>query len=134
MFTKRVEIWGDAPVSDGFGGFIQESTFLASSWAKIKTVSNTARNTQRISDLGIIDPSSAIIVTLRYRNDITYNGVNQFIKYKDVKYVIKTSAISVDLKDTYIEIIAAREALTNITNSPVVAIPTFDNTFDNTFL
>ena len=134
MYTKRIEIWGDAPTSDGFGGFIQESTFLTSSWAKIETVANTYRNTQKVSDLGIIDPTSAIIVTLRHRNDITYNGVNQFLKYKGIKYVIKTSAISVDLKGTYIEIIAVREALINITNSPVVAIPTFGDTFDNTFL
>ena len=107
-YQKRVQIYQVVSVADGYGGNLVEDTLITESWAEIKTVSNNSRYVGRLTDLGITDPQSAIIVTMRQRNDITYNAVNQFLMYRGEKYIIQ-NLTNVNLQDNEIEIIAVKE-------------------------
>jgi head-tail adaptor len=113
-YTKKIEIWQIADVADGYGGNTISETLITSSWANVKTLNNL-RDTQRVGELGISDPNSTIIVSLRYRNDIEYNAVNQFLKYGGDKYIIKNAPTNKNLEGTEVEIIAVREATSSVT-------------------
>ena len=80
--SKRIEIWQTSNVSDGFGGNTVAETLIASSWAEIITLNNTNRST----DIGITSATNTIKIKLRKRKDITYNSINQYIKYRGFKY------------------------------------------------
>lgn len=114
-YNKRIEIWQTAVVDDGYGGDTVSETLIASSWAKVSSASNNARSIGRLTDLGITDPNNAIIVKLRHRNDLTYNAINQYLKYRGVKYIIQNDPTNIDFKDVDIEIIAVKEATTSVT-------------------
>lgn len=113
-YTRVIEIWQTSSVADGYGGSTVSETFITKSWANIRTVGNNSRYVQRLTDLGITDPTSAIIVNLRQRNDITYNAINQFIKYRGVKYVIQNAPTNIDFMDSEIEIIATRDTTDSV--------------------
>lgn len=131
--SKRIEIWQTSNVSDGFGGNIVAETLITSSWAEVITLNNTNRST----DIGITSATNTIKVRLRKRNDITYNGINQYLKYRGFKYIIQNQPFNVGFKDEVIEILAVKEEIkTVIQLSPILEElfnSTFDNTFNNTF-
>lgn len=127
--SKRIEIWQTSNVSDGFGGNIVAETLIASSWAEIITLNNTNRST----DIGITSATNTIKVRLRKRNDITYNGINQYLKYRGFKYIIQNQPFNVGFKDEVIEILAVKEELKTVNEIAPILIDVFDLTFDNTF-
>ena len=133
LYTKRIEIWQTSNVSDGDGGFTVSETHIANSWCNIKTASNNSRFSSRLTDLGVTDPTNAIIVQLRKRNDINYNAINQYLKYRGYRYIIQNAPTNIDFNDTDIEIIATRESLTSVADVVPIGVNTFDNTFDFTF-
>jgi len=109
--SKRIEIWQTSNVADGFGGNTVAETLITSSWAEIITLNDINRST----DIGITSATNTIKVRLRKRNDITYNGVNQYLKYRGFKYIIKNQPFNVGFRDDIIEIIATKEELKIVT-------------------
>ena len=109
-YNKRVSFYQTTTVPDGYGGFTVSDSLIATSWCEIKTVSNNSRFNQRITNLGITDPNNAIIIQLRHRNDIDYSAINQYVLYRNVKYVIQNAPVNIDLEGVDIEIIATKEA------------------------
>jgi SPP1 family predicted phage head-tail adaptor len=105
--TKRVEIWQTSNVPNDFGGNSVSETLITSSWAEVITLNNT----NRITDIGITSATNTIKIRLRKRNDITYNGINQFIKYRGYKYIIQNQPFNVGFRDEVIEIIAVKEGI-----------------------
>ena len=126
--TKRVEIWQTSNVPNGFGGNSVAETLITSSWAEVITLNNTNRST----DIGITSATNTIKVRLRKRNDLTYNGINQFIKYRGYKYIIQNQPFNVGFRDERIEIIAVKQELKTV-NEIASFIDVFGLTFDNTF-
>ena len=127
--SKRIEIWQTSNVSDGFGGNTVAETLIASSWAEIITLNNTNRST----DIGITSATNTIKVRLRKRNDLTYNSINQYLKYRGFKYIIQNQPFNVGFKDEVIEILAVKEELKTVNEIAPILIDVFDLTFDNTF-
>lgn len=131
FYNKVIEFWQIATIPDGYGGLTTTDIFITKSWCSVKTASNNSRYVSRLTDLGITDPTSAIIINLRYRSDIDYNAINQFIKYRGDKYVIQTAPTNINFRNTEIELIATREATSEV---PIyVYTGVFDETFDLTF-
>ena len=126
--SKRIEIWQTSNVSDGFGGNTIAETLITSSWAEVITLNNTNRST----DIGITSATNTIKIKLRKRNDLTYNSINQFIKYRGCKYIIQNQPFNVGFKDEVIEILAVKEELKTV-NEIASFIDVFGLTFDNTF-
>jgi len=127
--TKRVEIWQTSNVPNGFGGNSVAETLITSSWAEVITLNNTNRST----DIGITSATNTIKVRLRKRKDITYNGINQFIKYRGYKYIIQNQPFNVGFRDEVIEIIAVKQEIKTVAETAPILIDVFDLTFDNTF-
>jgi head-tail adaptor len=127
--SKRIEIWQTSNVSDGFGGNTVAETLIASSWAEIITLNNTNRST----DIGITSATNTIKVRLRKRNDITYNSINQYLKYRGFKYIIQNQPFNVGFRDDVVEILAVKEELKTANEIAPILVGVFDNTFDNTF-
>ena len=127
--SKRIEIWQTSNVSDGFGGNTVAETLIASSWAEIITLNNTNRST----DIGITSATNTIKVRLRKRNDLTYNGINQYLKYRGFKYIIQNQPFNVGFRDDVVEILAVKEELKTANEIAPILVGVFDNTFDNTF-
>lgn len=127
--SKRIEIWQTSNVSDGFGGNTVAETLIASSWAEIITLNNTNRST----DIGITSATNTIKVRLRKRKDLTYNSVNQYLKYRGFKYIIQNQPFNVGFRDDVIEILAVKEELKTANEIAPILVGVFDNTFDNTF-
>jgi head-tail adaptor len=131
--SKRIEIWQTSNVSDGFGGNTVDETLITSSWAEIITLNDVNRST----DIGITSATNSIKVRLRKRKDITYNSINQYLKYRGFKYIIKNQPFNVGFRDDAIEIIAVKEDLRSVSEiTPIVPVSnahTFGQTFDNTF-
>ena len=109
-YTKRIEFYQTAAVADGYGGNTVSETLVATSWANIRT----PKDSQRLIDLGVTDPTDVIIITTRHRNDIDYNAINQFIKYRSVDYVVKNAPTNMGFMDVEVEIIATRQATESV--------------------
>ena len=131
--SKRIEIWQTSNVSDGFGGNTVAETLITSSWVEIITLNDVNRST----DIGITSATNSIKVRLRKRKDITYNSINQYLKYRGFKYIIKNQPFNVGFRDDVIEIIAVKEDLRSVSEiTPIVPVSnahTFGQTFDSTF-
>jgi head-tail adaptor len=127
--SKRVEIWQTSNVPNGFGGNSVSETLITSSWAEVITLNNTNRST----DIGITSATNTIKIKLRKRNDITYNSINQFIKYRGYKYIIQNQPFNVGFRDEEIEIIAVKQEIKTVAEIAPILIDVFDLTFDNTF-
>tara|TARA_R110000822_G_scaffold274792_2_gene397079 strand:- start:278 stop:643 length:366 start_codon:yes stop_codon:yes gene_type:complete len=115
--SKRIEIWQTSDVPDGFGGGTNTETLITSSWAEIITLNDTNRST----DIGITSATNTIKVRLRKRKDIHYNSINQFLKYRGSKYIIKNQPINVGFRDDVIEIVAVKEELKSVTEIAPIA-------------
>jgi len=114
-YTKVIEFWQVVEVADGYGGFTVSEELITRSWCHLQTINTNSRNTQALVDLGVNDPLNTIIVHLRYRNDITYNAINQFIKYRDEKYIIQNAPANINLENTEVEIIAVKQSTASVT-------------------
>lgn len=108
-YTKRVEIWQTTNVADTYGGNTVSETLITSSWAAVKDLN--ANKAASLSALGVNDVLNTIEVTLRKRNDITYNSINQFLKYKGDKYVIQ----HITPKDKTVIVLATKQATESVT-------------------
>ena len=113
--SKRIEIWETTNVADGFGGSTVSEGLIASSWAEIITLNDINRST----DIGITSATNTIKVRLRKRNDITYNSINQFLKYRGFRYIIKNQPFNVGFRDDRIEIIAVKEEIKSVAANPI---------------
>lgn len=105
-YNKRVEIYQTTPKSNGYtvnGG--TDETLIATSWCQIVTLDKISRNT----DLGIIDTTNTVVMRLRKRNDLNYNGINQFFKYRGLKYIIQGHPVNVGFEDREIQITLVRQ-------------------------
>lgn len=111
-FNKVIEFWQTTNTSDGFGGNTVSDVLITSSFANVMTLGN--KSGYNSDNFGVIDKSNAIVIQLRKRNDITYNALNQFIKYRGVKYIVKNEPTNIDFNDSYIQIIAVKEATKNV--------------------
>lgn len=133
-YTKRLELWQTIEVADPISGYTTANEFVTKVWANVKTVANSSKYVSRSTDLGITDPSNAIIITLRYRKDIQYNAINQFFVYRGVKYIIQNAPVSINLQGSDVEIYAIREKIKDVPVIPVGGkCGVFDNTFGSTF-
>lgn len=104
QYTKRIGFYQTVAVADGYGGSTVSETLVATSWAKIET----AKSSQRLTELGITDPLNTLIITTRFRNDIDYNAINQFIKYRGVNYIMK-GTVNENFEDVDVQFIATKQ-------------------------
>jgi len=114
-FRERIEIWQTNIVGDGFGGGVSgDGVKIAESWANVKTMGINSKYSKVNSPEGVNPSSNGIVVTVRKRNDITYNNVNQFIKHKGVSYQIQSMPINVDFNNKIIEFVAVRDEVGSV--------------------
>jgi head-tail adaptor len=109
-FNKRVDIYQTSNVADGYGGNTVSELLITSSWANVKYLSTN--KAASLNDLGINDALNTIEVILRKRNDITYNSINQFLKYDGDKYVIQHIS---KYEQKKVKILATKEATQSVT-------------------
>lgn len=112
-FRKRVELWQTESYEDGYGGNLESDYLITTIWANISTL-DTKSNVSLGNDLGVSDRSNTIVITLRKRSDITYNSVNQYIKYSGYRYVIQKEPINEDFNNSYITLLATRQQVDGV--------------------
>lgn len=112
-FTKRIEVWQDIFVIDDFSNSVNTPIKIASSWANITTI-NANNRLNRSTDNGITNSTNVIKIVVRKRKDLTYNNLNQFIKYRGDKYIISNQPYEVGFNNLFIEIIATKEQLKSV--------------------
>lgn len=103
--NKRIEIWQTTEISDGFGGNKTFDQRITTSWAKVETKKDHKRDTE----VGMNDYSEQLTITMRYRKDIAYNSLNQFLMYRGVKYTFTMSPQDIDFSSTFIKLTASRQ-------------------------
>ena len=119
-FNKRIEVYQTGVISDGFGGNTSSETLITSSWAEIKSLNTNSRFGKTSTDFGMNNTQLGVMVTVRLRNDITYNSINQFIKYAGEKYTIASFPENKNFDNSYITFIAIKEDLKSVTTiSPI---------------
>lgn len=99
---KKIEIWSNSPVSDGFGGYTASETLIASSWAKVETAKTSSSN---LNEIGLNDLTFNLKITLRKRNDVAYEDKNQYIRYRGIDYIYITTPIEENLNKSFITLI-----------------------------
>jgi hypothetical protein len=129
QFTKRVEIWQSCADPDGYGGNDVVDNILSTSWAKVETMSG-GRFSNRTTDLGITETNQGVLFTFRKRNDLIYNSINQYLKYRGSKYIISSFPDNVDFNDAYIEIVAIRETLKDVNEIPPIGGEVYPYTYN----
>ena len=50
-----------------------------------------------------------LLITVRYRKDLEYNGVNQYIVYNGVRYSFSQSPNQVNFNYSFVKLIATRQ-------------------------
>jgi hypothetical protein len=130
-FNKRVEIWQVAALVDGYGGnTTSEETLLTATWADIKTLGVTSRFSNGQSSPGVNEPNAGVVFFLRKRKDLSYNSLNQFIKYNGVKYIISNRPTNINFDNSIIEIIGVAETIRETTEVPPVGGTVYPYTYD----
>lgn len=109
-FRKRVKLYQITEVTDGFGGYTIEDQLLTTTWAEIKSISQKPQN-DILTDFGINNANLAITITVRKRNDLTYNTINQYITYNGDKYNILTFPENKNFDNRFITFLAYKEPL-----------------------
>jgi SPP1 family predicted phage head-tail adaptor len=99
-YNKRIELWQTESVEDEYGGFVVNEVLISKSWCKIITNDRNNRST----DFGITTTNNTIVVQLRKRNDLPYNSLNQFFKYRGERYTIQGTPINIGFEDREIQI------------------------------
>jgi len=108
-FKKRIQVWQTLRVENGFGGNTLNTQLITSTWADIRSLSSNQRFSDKTSNFGISNTQLAIIVTVRQRNDLTYNSINQFVKYAGQEYTISSFPEDKNFDHNYITFIAVKE-------------------------
>jgi len=126
QLRKKIEVWQTASVSDGFGGFTVSTvseTLISTQWANISTIqAGRVNNVEKVltgefskADLGLIDPSRTILVTVR-KNVVDYDIETMFIKYRTKKYTINWAPINMNFDDSMLIFAATEETVkSNVT-------------------
>jgi len=114
--SNRVQIWQTESVSDGFGGNTNKDYQLTDSWAEVKTLGNSSKYSKSVENFGLTDRFNSIVVTMRKRNDIEYNSINQYLVFKGVEYIIQSQPANVDFRDDSIVLIATRQSIKEVPN------------------
>jgi len=104
--NKRIQIYSNDSASDGYGGYTVSENLIGSSWAKIETAKTSA---SKLNELGLNDMTFNILVTLRKRNDITYDSINQFFVYRGYRYMFIVSPVETNFNDSFVTLIATRD-------------------------
>jgi hypothetical protein len=105
-YTKRIEVWQTTSARTSGGGSTIQEYKLTDSWANVSTYS--ADKNKGLTEIGISDPSLAIKVVCRKREDITYNSINQFVVYAGIKYKIVTEPTDLNFTHAEVEFMAVR--------------------------
>ena len=114
--SNRVQIWQTESVSDGFGGNTNKDYQLTDSWAEVKTLGNSSKYSKSVENFGITDRFNSIVVTMRKRNDISYNSINQYLVFKGISYIFQSQPANVDFRDDSIVLIATRQSIKEVPN------------------
>lgn len=109
-YNKQVEIWQTTPVSDGFSGSHSSEELITKTWAHIRTMNFNYRRTEE----GITQSADKLVFTLRKRNDLTYNALNMYIKYRGYRYDIQETPLNKGFEDSEIEIVGIRESVKRV--------------------
>ena len=104
-FNKRIELWQTESEADGFGGNTLKTELITITWAEIKAL-NKYINTD---SFGISNTQLAVHVTVRLRKDLTYNSINQFIKYANESYTISSFPENKNFDNAFISFIAVKQ-------------------------
>jgi len=110
QLNRKIEIWQTREVKDGFGGTKMYNEIITTSWAAVRT----QRDTSRDIEVGVGDYSERLEITLRYRNDIVYNSVNQFLIYRGVKYTFTMSPMNTDFNQAFVVLSASRQKTNSV--------------------
>lgn len=108
---KKVEIWGNISVSDGFGGYTVQDSLIASSWAKVETAKTSVSD---LNDIGLNNMTFNLKITLRKRNDVEYSSINQYLKYRGVSYMYTTSPVEVNFNKSFITLTTTKEKVSTV--------------------
>lgn len=106
-FNKRIEIWQNTSVDDGFGGYTDTTALLTTSWAKIESLS--AKTSSLMTEMGMLDASNSIVITTRKRDDLDWSVAKMFIRYRGNDYVIKSNPTNINFEDRLIKFIATKQ-------------------------
>ena len=104
-FTKRIEVHETTAVADGYGGNTVTSALLGTSWAELKSINKKTD----LTSFGISNTQLAIEVTVRKRNDLAYNSINQFIVYGGENYDIVSFPTNQNFDNSLITFIAVKQ-------------------------
>lgn len=110
-FNKRIGVYKTTVTADGYGGNTVTESYVGESWCDIRTVANSSRYVGRLTDLGINEPLDAIIINMRYRNDIDINYQTYYFVYNGYKYVIQ-ALTNIDFQNKFMEVIAIQKGTT----------------------
>ena len=124
-YTKKIEVWQTTKVVDGFGGNGITTELITSTWCEIITLDKLYRDT----DFGVTDTANTIVIRLRKRNDLTYNSLNQFFKYRGEKYLFQGTPINVGFEDREIQITLTRESVRGVNDISPIGGDVFPYTF-----
>jgi len=95
---KRIDIYSNGTSLDGFGGSVSTQTLIATTWAKLETLSPGSI----VHQFGDKIPERSVRVTMRKRIDLDLTGVGNFIKYKNKEYQINGGIIDTNFTGKFI--------------------------------
>lgn len=110
-YNKQIEIWQTTKTTNEFGDGNVTPELITKSRCKIITNNNIYSDKQ----FGLSETTNRIVVQLRKRNDITYNSSNQFVMYRNEKYIITSEPVNVDFEDREIQITLTKEKSLSVT-------------------
>lgn len=103
-FNKRIEVYENAAVTDGFGGNTVNETLVATVWAELKTMDKGA-----VTDMGYTDALLGVNCLVRKPDTFDYKTENMFIKYGGDKYTIVSYTENIDFGNNYIRFTAIKK-------------------------
>ena len=83
-YNRKIEIWKNTSVADGYGGHVMQQSKVSSIWANIQT---SAGN--RFESLGISDFKQPTVFRVRGRKNLINDDENTFVKFGLKEYVIR---------------------------------------------
>lgn len=129
-FNKRIEVWQTGAVSDGYGGFKSTNDImLVNTWAKLVSLNANKPYSKSSTDYGISNTQLGIIVTVRRRNDLTYNSINQYIKYNGEFYTITSFPEDKNFDHAYITFVAVKKDLKDVATIEAVDVNAIYNNY-----
>lgn len=83
-YDKRVSIYTEQEVSDGYGGFTTDKVFVRKVWAKV----TTSGAGYKFQQFGLNDFKNPVIFSIRAKINLNLNE-KHFIRYKNRDFIIK---------------------------------------------